>query len=166
LNQPLEPIEFIFKKLDRSILNDALALLEQYGMYMYHQLGLTAGKENFYCQMNEKLLVSYGTPENIFLVGYGRGQALGCVAVKRWDNWSCELKRMFVLPEHRFKGLGRLLLKEAIKWAKERHYRQMLLDTNAEMEAAICLYRQEGFIPCKPYCVNENKNVIYLKKKL
>ena len=117
-------------------------------------------------ELESTLLYEYSKPGNLFLLLYQNYLAIGCVCLKRWDEFSCELKRMFVMPEHRNKGLGSLLVKEGIKQAKLLGYRQMLLDTNAEMEAAVHLYKKQGFYICEPYCENENNNVIYFKKLL
>ncbi len=164
-SKPLPP-ELTFQMLNVNNASGALLLLTHYGKYMYEELGLTAGKENFYAELEATLMNQYTKPGNLFLLLYLNDNTVGCVGIKRWDKCSCELKRMFVLPAQRNKGFGQILLNEAIRQAKALGYTEMLLDTNEEMEAAVSLYKKQGFSICDPYCENENKHVVYLKKTL
>ncbi len=64
--------------------------------------------------------------------------------------WSCgavfELKRMYLSPDYRGQGIGRLLLMEAVNFAKTHGARQIRLDTMPRMKAAIKLYERSGFV--------------------
>ena len=145
----------------------AIYLLELYGRYMYEELSLSAGKENFYAELNSGLLLKkFQSPGNQFLIAFAEQKPVGCVALKKWNTTACEMKRMFVLPAHRGFGLGKLLADAAIQQATKLGYNEILLDTNREMATAVGLYRKLGFIETAPYCYNENKHVIYMKKSL
>ena len=63
----------------------------------------------------------------------------------------CELKRMFILPEHRGGGRGKLLLQWALGAARALGYRRMVLDTKRRLEAANALYGRAGFADCADY---------------
>lgn len=78
----------------------------------------------------------------------------GCVALRRLDAETCELKRLFVHPAGRGSGRGRALLEAALARADELGYRRVRLDTLPSMEAAQALYRTVGFVEIPPYRPN------------
>jgi GNAT superfamily N-acetyltransferase len=151
------------ESLNEINLDDALLLLRYYGNYMYDQLQLFAGKETFYKELNNCLLEKYNQICNEFLIGYIDDKPAGCIALKKWNETDCEMKRLYVAEEYRFKGLGKLLVTTIISRATALGYQRMLLDTNQEMEEAVRLYRQCGFVDIAPYCLNENQHVIYMQ---
>jgi GNAT superfamily N-acetyltransferase len=72
---------------------------------------------------------------------------LGSVAMRAVGGREAELKRMYLLPEARGRGLGRRLLETALGWAREGGFAAVRLDTTAEMRAARGLYESAGFRP-------------------
>ncbi len=90
----------------------------------------------------------------------------GCVAVRGLDSTTCEMKRLYVVPECRGQRLGRRLVEEAILRARSLGYARMLLDTLPEMAEAIRLYRTLGFVETDRYWDNPITRTIYLEKKL
>jgi ribosomal protein S18 acetylase RimI-like enzyme len=77
--------------------------------------------------------------------------AVGCVGLRRWDERSCEMKRLFVRPEFRDCGAGCALVNEVIAAARSVGYQRMLLDTLPSMQKAQELYRSLGFREIPPY---------------
>jgi GNAT superfamily N-acetyltransferase len=75
----------------------------------------------------------------------------GCVGVRRLDATTAEVKRLFVRPAHRGKGLGRALLQKAIGEARKRGYRRVVLDTLPSMAEAQALYQAFRFREIPPY---------------
>jgi GNAT superfamily N-acetyltransferase len=61
------------------------------------------------------------------------------------------MKRLYLRPEARGLGLGRALVAAAVEAGERLGYREMRLDSLPFMEAAIALYRAEGFVPVAPY---------------
>jgi putative acetyltransferase len=102
----------------------------------------------------EGLPGAYAPPQGILLLARSGGEAAGCVGVRPFDDGRCEMKRLYVRGQYRGSGLGRLLAQRAITFARGTGYRCMLLDTLPQMEQAVRLYRELGFLRCAPYYDN------------
>ena len=79
------------------------------------------------------------------LVVYENGEAIGCGAFKEFDEVTAEIKRMFVLPEQRGKGLAKYILNAIEDWASEMGYTNYILETSPKLESAIALYKKMGY---------------------
>jgi putative acetyltransferase len=86
-----------------------------------------------------------------FLVIYQDGNPVGCGAVRLLDPETGELKRMYVSPAVRGKGLGRLLVAALETEARALGARRLILETGIRQSAAIALYRVTGFQPIPLY---------------
>lgn len=93
----------------------------------------------------------YTAPEGALLLAAYEGEPAGCVALRRIDAGSCEMKRMFVYSRYHGKGIGRALGQAIVDLARERGYRRMLLDSGAKQHEAHALYRSLGFRDIAPY---------------
>jgi GNAT superfamily N-acetyltransferase len=94
-------------------------------------------------------------PAGRFLVGYGPdGQAVCCGAIKRLDDRACELKRMYVVPEARRRGVARALLAELERAARELGYELARLDTGPRQPEAQRLYESAGYRPIANFNAN------------
>jgi len=78
-------------------------------------------------------------------------QPAGCVALKKIEDHSCEMKRMFVYPEFHGKGIGYALAKAIIDEAKKIGYSSMKLDTSIRQIEAQNLYQGFGFKNIEAY---------------
>ena len=76
---------------------------------------------------------------------------IGCGAIKRFDDFTMEVKRMFVLPGKRGKGVAALVLDELEKWAKELHYKKCILETGKKQPEAIRLYTKHNYLQIPNY---------------
>jgi ribosomal protein S18 acetylase RimI-like enzyme len=90
----------------------------------------------------------------------------GCVALRKIDGSTCEMKRLYLRPEFRGKGIGRQLAVTVIREAIKIGYSSMRLDTVPLMKEAIPLYRSLGFREIKPYRLNPIENAIYMELDL
>ncbi len=87
------------------------------------------------------------TLENIFctVLVYCNGVPCACGGIKRFDDNTVEIKRVFVLPSHRKQGLGELILRRLEEQAVAAGYKRAVLETAKDMTAAQALYRKLGF---------------------
>ena len=114
----------------------------------------------------EDLPYKYGAPDGVLHLALVDGQPVGCVGLRKLDDTRCEMKRMYVHPAYRKNGLGDLLVKQILSDAKEKGYKQMLLDTLPQLDSAIRLYQRHGFefIPC--YNDSPVESTVYMGKDL
>ena len=85
-------------------------------------------------------------PNGSFIVGYEDGVAICCGGVKRLDAEACELKRMYVIPERRGRGVARTLLGALEERARELGYLIARLDTGPKQPGAQHLYESAGYV--------------------
>jgi putative acetyltransferase len=93
----------------------------------------------------------YAPPHGALLLAEIANVPAGCVAVRNLDATTCELKRLYVRPQHRGHNLGRRLTESALETARALGYQRIRLDTLPEMQAAQRLYESLGFHDIAPY---------------
>ena len=108
----------------------------------------------------------YRQPHGCLLLGITDETAVGCVAVRRQDGMTCEMKRLYVKPAQRGAGLGRRLAQAAIDRACELGFARMVLDTLPQMLEAQALYKSLGFAATGSYYANPVVGVRYLSLEL
>lgn len=79
------------------------------------------------------------------VLAYENGSAIACGCFKSFDDERIELKRMFVKPDFRGKGIASKMVKELEKWAGELGYQAAILETGTGQPDAIALYRKLGY---------------------
>ena len=79
------------------------------------------------------------------VVAYDNGKPLGCGAIKEYTADIMEIKRMYVPPDSRNKGIATKILSELEKWAAELSYAKCILETGKGQPEAIGLYRKNGY---------------------
>lgn len=87
----------------------------------------------------------------IFVIATRCGKPVGCGAMRRIDDGTGELKRMFVVSEERGRGVGRVILDALETHAARLGLRRLVLETGTRQAAAIALYRDAGFAPIPPF---------------
>lgn len=110
-----------------------VALLDQ-------DLAVRDGEDHaFYAQFNKVDKIKH------VVVAYLETQAIGCGAIRAYDPDTVEVKRMFVHPDHRGKGLAGAVLAELETWAAELGYLRCILETGQMQPEAIRLYLKSGY---------------------
>ena len=104
-------------------------------------LGIDLAFQGFDANL-ESLPGRYSPPEGTLLIAERDGEPCGCIALRRSDERTCEMKRLFVRPECRGLGIGR------------------------EMEGAIQLYRSFGFRETAPCVCNPVPGAMFMEKSL
>jgi putative acetyltransferase len=93
----------------------------------------------FYAQLNKMGKISF------VVVAYDQGKAIGCGAFREHAPEMIEIKRMYVVPSARKKGVASAILQELEKWATELSYKKMVLETGKRQPEAIQLYERNGY---------------------
>ena len=103
-------------------------------------LAVRDGEEHaFYSQFNKIDKINHA------LLAYVENQPLGCGALRAYTEDSVEVKRMFVLPEHRGQGIAGAVLSALETWAAELGFARCILETGKKQPEAIRLYQKSGY---------------------
>lgn len=108
----------------------------------------------------------YGEPHGRLYLLRVDGEAAGCIALRKLDDDSCEMKRLYVRPQYRGSGFGRLLAEKIISDAREIGYKHMLLDTLPFLREAIDMYKKLGFYEIECYNDSPIDSTIFLRLDL
>ncbi len=108
----------------------------------------------------------YIKPSGSLILVFVDENLAGCVALKKLEDKVCELKRLFVRNQFRGLKIGKILLEEIVKEAKEIGYAYMRLDTLPSMKSAQGLYEKLGFYDIEPYTYNPIEGARYMELKL
>jgi GNAT superfamily N-acetyltransferase len=96
-------------------------------------------EHSYYAQFNKIDKLKY------VVVAFENEQPVGCGAIKEYNRDTMEIKRMFVSPEFRGKGIATKILFELENWAKELNFSHCILETGKKQPEAIGLYKKNGY---------------------
>ena len=128
-------------------------------------LGVDLCFQNFQQEL-DGLPGEYASPSGRLLLAIDNEQAVGCVAVRDLGDGICEMKRLYIRPGHRGKGLGRCLAEAIIAAARAIGYKKMRLDSLTSLKEAAGLYRRLGFVEIPPYRFNPLPEAVFMELEL
>jgi len=121
---------------------DFVQLVEQLDAY----LTITDGEEHdFYHQYNSIDALQY------VLLAYENDKPVACGAIKEFNTDSMEVKRMYVMPKARRKGIAAQLLQQLEQWAKELGYKKCILETGKRQVEAVQFYHKCAYTQIPNY---------------
>ena len=109
---------------------------------------------------------TYAPPRGELLLARINIEPVGCVAVRPLEEERCELKRLFVAPQGRGRGIGKQLLASIAEEARRLGYSEMYLDTLPSLTSAIALYHAVGFEETDAYNSPPNDELLFFRKYL
>ena len=103
-------------------------------------LAIIDGEEHaFYHQFNKIISLKHA------VVAYDGEVPVACGAIKEYDKDCIEVKRMYVLPDQRSKGIASIVLRELEAWGRTLGYTRAMLETGKRQADAIALYSKNGY---------------------
>jgi ribosomal protein S18 acetylase RimI-like enzyme len=154
-------VEITFREAGPEDLPAVKKLFEEYAASLAIDLSFQGFAEEL-----EGLPGKYAGPRGVILLAEAGGEPCGCVALRPLDGQACEMKRLYVRPAGRGRGVGRQLVARIIEGARGRGYSSMKLDTLPSMGSAVALYRSFGFRDTAPYVYNPVPGAMFMEMGL
>jgi putative acetyltransferase len=105
----------------------------------------------------------YAPPEGLLLLATWSGETVACGGLRKLDEGVCEMKRLYLRPAYRGKGIGRALAVSLLEGARSLRYQKVRLVTMPFMAEAIGLYRSLGFADCAPFRETHVDGAIFME---
>jgi putative acetyltransferase len=168
LNYPVSPVFSVAKGLTFAQAESPRQIAQARELFLEYaqSLGFSLCFQNFDQEL-AGLPGDYAPPEGRLLLAECEGQLAACVALHKLDRGVCEMKRLYLRPQFRGKGLGRAVAERTIAEARQIGYERMRLDTvEPVMKDAVEMYRKLGFKEIAPYRPNPIAGAMYMELEL
>jgi putative acetyltransferase len=168
LNYPVTSVSSVVKVLTFAQAESPAQIAEAREVFLEYaqSLGFSLCFQNFDKEL-AGLPGDYAPPEGRLLLAECEGQLAGCVALHKLGPGICEMKRLYLRPQFRGKGLGRALAGRIIAEARQIGYQHMRLDTvEPIMKDAVAMSGKLGFKEVAPSRPNPIAGAIYMELKL
>jgi len=142
-----------------------IALIRKLFMEYAESLDFDLDFQNFEEEL-QSLPGEYASPKGRMILAMDQNDVAGCVAMRPLRPGICEMKRLYVKPQHRGRNIGRLLAVKIINEASKCGYERMRLDTVPSMQSAQKLYESMGFKQIPAYRHNPVPGTMYLELKI
>ena len=108
----------------------------------------------------------FAPPDGHFVVAFEQGRAVACGGLARYGEREGEIRRMYVDPEARGRGLSRAILGALEDAARSLGYEMLRLETGDRQPEALGLYASAGFEPIPRYgpYANDPRSVCFQKR--
>jgi putative acetyltransferase len=151
---------------------------------MYHLRKAESGEEDKIFELVKTVLSDYGlktdpkgTDQDLsdidryyfnqdgwFSVIDQEGRIIGSYGIYRINDSVCELRKMYLLNEYQGQGLGKRMMEDALKKARELGYSEMILESNSVLTKALGLYRKYGFMVYTPAHLSDRCDLTMKRK--
>jgi putative acetyltransferase len=168
LNYPVTSVSPVLKgfSVTQAESPDQVAQARELFLEYAESLGFSLCFQNFDKEL-ARLPGDYAPPEGRLLLAECEGELAACVALHKLEPGICEMKRLYLRPQFRGKGLGRALADRVIAEARQIGYERMRLDTvEPVMKDAVAMYRKLGFKEIAPYRPNPMAGAMYMELEL
>lgn len=106
----------------------------------------------------------YFSKNGWFAVIEKESEIIGSYGIFKIDEKTCELRKMYLLNNYQGKGLGKLMMEDALKKTRELGYSVIVLETNNLLDKAITLYSKYGFVQYNPNHLSDRCNFAMRKE--
>ena len=151
----------LIRQAEASDLDDVRRLFQQYQT----ELGVDLCFQGFDAEL-AGLPGKYAAPLGGLFVAESSGNLVACAAFRNLEPDICELKRFYVEPDYRNRGLAAELLLRVVTGARSAGYALARLDTLQRLVPALGFYQKHGFVFIEAYYPNPEPDVVYMQLDL